>query len=372
MTNINEINFVDTDAEKIKRELIEEYEKLTNRTLYPADPMRLFILWFADVLAQMLVLVNDSAKQNLLRFARGENLDALSELFKDAHRLAPSSATTMLRYTLSAPQIGHIIIPAGSRVMTEGDLIFKTASTLSIPPGELSGEVMAECVQAGVIGNDYLPGQITTMVDLIKFVDQATNITKSEGGAEQETDEAFYERIRSNTASYSTAGSMGAYEYFAKTSSPIVSDARATSKVPGKVDVKILLQDGELPSADMIEQTRLALSADKIRPLTDDVTVAAPDTVGYEIDLTYYIAQSSESLASQIIKDAEDAVQEYIRWQGKVMGRDINPSVLHSMVMAAGAKRVDLRKPAFVSINDLSVAQLNGEPNVINGGLEDD
>lgn len=372
MTNINELNFVDTDAEKIKRELIEEYEKLTNRTLYPADPMRLFILWFSDILAQMLVLINDSAKQNLLRFARGENLDALSELFKDAHRLAPSSATTRLQYTLSAPQLGHTIIPAGSRVMAEGDLLFQTIATLSIPPGELTGEVIAECVQAGIIGNDYLPGQIKTMVDLTKFVDQVVNLTKSEGGAEQETDEAFYERIRHSTASYSTAGSIGAYEYFAKTSNPIISDAKAISEVPGKVNVKILLQDGELPSADMIEQTRLALSADKIRPLTDEVTVAAPDTVKYEIDLTYYIAQSSESSASQIIKEAEEAVQDYIQWQGKVLGRDINPSKLHAMVMAAGAKRVEIRKPAFVSINDLSVAHLTSVPTVLNGGLEDD
>ena len=30
------------------------------------------------------------------------------------------------------------------------------------------------------------------------------------------------------------------------------------------------------------------LSADKVRPLTDHVTVAAPETVPYNIDVTYY------------------------------------------------------------------------------------
>ena len=53
------------------------------------------------------------------------------------------------------------------------------------------------------------------------------------------------------------------------------------------------------------------------------------------------------------------------------MGRDINPSKLISLVMAAGAKRVDLRKPVFKSIEDTHIAALK-EKSITNRGIEDE
>lgn len=39
-----DISFVDTDTETVSNALIWSYEIFTGRTLYPADPMRLFLL----------------------------------------------------------------------------------------------------------------------------------------------------------------------------------------------------------------------------------------------------------------------------------------------------------------------------------------
>lgn len=50
--NFPDINFVETDTEEITNELITQYESLTGRTLYPADPVRVFILWTADVIVR--------------------------------------------------------------------------------------------------------------------------------------------------------------------------------------------------------------------------------------------------------------------------------------------------------------------------------
>ena len=47
-----DISFVETDTEAIVTALIQSYEKFTGRTLYPADPARLFILWVADIIVQ--------------------------------------------------------------------------------------------------------------------------------------------------------------------------------------------------------------------------------------------------------------------------------------------------------------------------------
>ena len=45
-----DISFVETDTETIANALIRGYETFTGRTLYPADPARLFILWVADII----------------------------------------------------------------------------------------------------------------------------------------------------------------------------------------------------------------------------------------------------------------------------------------------------------------------------------
>ena len=57
-----DIHFVDTDTETLVTALITSYEKFTGRTLYPADPARLFILWVADIIIQERVNIDFSAR----------------------------------------------------------------------------------------------------------------------------------------------------------------------------------------------------------------------------------------------------------------------------------------------------------------------
>lgn len=45
-----EVSFCETDTAKIVNMLIKGYELITQRTLYPADPVRVFILWVADII----------------------------------------------------------------------------------------------------------------------------------------------------------------------------------------------------------------------------------------------------------------------------------------------------------------------------------
>ena len=61
-SNLPEVEFVDTNTEALVNKLIAGYEKITGRTLYPADPVRAFILWLASVLVQERVQINESAK----------------------------------------------------------------------------------------------------------------------------------------------------------------------------------------------------------------------------------------------------------------------------------------------------------------------
>ena len=71
------IEFVNTDTEALVNKLVAGYEEFMGRKLYPADPVRAFILWLASIIIQERVYINESAKQNIPRYATGENLDKI-------------------------------------------------------------------------------------------------------------------------------------------------------------------------------------------------------------------------------------------------------------------------------------------------------
>ena len=364
-----DIHFVDTDTNTVVNALIQSYEAFTGRTLYPADPARLFILWVADIIIQERVNIDFSARQNVPRYAEGEYLDSLAELFKDAYRLEPEKAKTTLRFTLSIPLEVATIVPAGTRVTVDGEIIFQTVQALTIPAGDLFGDVEAECQTAGEIGNGFVPGQITQLIDIFPYFGSVENVSESDGGADEESDAAFYERMRESVETFSTAGPLGAYEYYAKSASALIVDVKATSPEPGEVDVRVLLSGGQLPGEEILKEVLDILNADKVRPLTDHVTVAAPDTVPYDIDFTYWTQEGGAVSDEKVAENIAAAVRTFKEWQGAKMGRDVNPSYLISLLMQAGAKRVKVRSPVDTVVYDNAVAVI-GETTVVNGGAE--
>lgn len=366
-----DIHFVDTDTNTVVNALIQSYEAFTGRTLYPADPARLFILWVADIIIQERVNIDFSARQNVPRYAEGEYLDSLAELFKDAYRLEPEKAKTTLRFTLSIPLEVATIVPAGTRVTVDGEIIFQTVQALTIPAGDLFGDVEAECQTAGEIGNGFVPGQITQLIDIFPYFGSVENVSESDGGADEESDAAFYERMRESVETFSTAGPLGAYEYYAKSASALIVDVKATSPEPGEVDVRVLLSGGQLPGEEILKEVLDILNADKVRPLTDHVTVAAPETVPYDIDFTYWTQEGGAVSDEKVAENIAAAVRTFKEWQGAKMGRDVNPSYLISLLMQAGAKRVKVRSPVDTIVPDNAVAVI-GETEVVNGGAENE
>jgi len=366
-----DIHFVDTDTNTVVNALIQSYEAFTGRTLYPADPARLFILWVADIIIQERVNIDFSARQNVPRYAEGEYLDSLAELFKDAYRLEPEKAKTTLRFTLSIPLEVATIVPAGTRVTVDGEIIFQTVQALTIPAGDLFGDVEAECQTAGEIGNGFVPGQITQLIDIFPYFGSVENVSESDGGADEESDAAFYERMRESVETFSTAGPLGAYEYYAKSASALIVDVKATSPEPGEVDVRVLLSGGQLPGEEILKEVLDILNADKVRPLTDHVTVAAPETVPYDIDFTYWTQEGGAVSDEKVAENIAAAVRTFKEWQGAKMGRDVNPSYLISLLMQAGAKRVKVRSPVDTVVPDNAVAVI-GETAVVNGGAENE
>jgi len=365
------VNFVDTNTERLLNETIAKFEQYAGRTLMPADPMRLTINWLIDLMVQERLLTDESARQNVLRFAENDKLDSLAELFRETIRLQPQAARTTLRFAISATQASAVIIPANTRVSVDGVIIFATTETGTVAAGEIYADIPAVCLTAGIIGNGFIAGQISQIVDLFPFFESAGNITTSAGGADIESDDSLYERSRLSMETYSTAGPVGAYEYHARTASARIADVKPYSPSPGVVDIRIILENGEFPDDEMKQMVLNTVSAAHVRPLTDFVSVNAPDAVNFDIDLTYFIPRSRENSAAVIQAGVENAVKEYINRQTTNMGRDINPDELTALIWGAGAKRAEIRSPVFTVVEEYAVAVLQNI-NVIYGGIEDD
>lgn len=372
-----DIEFVETDVETIENSLIALYELMyeemtgKKKKVYPASPERLFIAWAAAVIVQQRVLINETAKKNVPRYAKGEYLDSLAELFKDTPRLPASPAIAVFRCHISEAQPQSVIVKAGTRINFDGNIIFSTVKDLEIKAGDTYGDVNAQCLTPGLAGNDLAVGQVKEIIDAYDYFLKIENITRTAGGADEENDASYYERMRESMESFSTAGPINGYIYHVKTVTPAIADVTATSPEPGVVDIRILLQNGDLPTDAVINEIQEALNTSDIRPLTDMVTVSKPQESPFDIDVTYYIPRYSQAGSNIIDAAAKEAVTQYIKWQTGKMGRDINPSRLNSMLMAAGVKRVEIRKPLFAVVPETHVARL-GSQQVLNGGIEDE
>lgn len=369
LDNLADIVFVDTDADEVESYVIGRYEAITGRTLAKGDPVRLFLLTIAALIVLLLNKINETGKQNLLRYATGDNLDHLGALV-GVERIPAKAAVTTMRIRLSAKLQTATIIPAGTRFTAGDNVFFALDAPLVIDAGTTSADGSATCLTKGELGNGYVAGQLKTLVDPVPYVDSVANITTSEGGAEVQSDDSYREDIRLAPENFSTAGPEGAYIYHAKRASTKIADVTVRSPEAGKVEVRPLLAGGELPGDEMLQQVKTTLDDKKVRPLTDNISVLAPEQVTYNLSLTYYIASDTKAQATAIQNAVNAAVDDYVLWQKSKLGRDINPSELIVRVMAAGAKRVAVTAPVFTATTDTQVA-VCGTKTVTLGGIED-
>jgi len=365
-----EINFLTTDAQELVNEFITIYEQTEGRKLSQADPLRLIFLSAASVITKQNVAINDAAKQNLLYYARDKVLDHKGAEMTTP-RLEATAATTTLRLHLSVPLTSSRIIEKGSLATSnEGAIFFATIEETAISPGVDYVDVELECTTKGEIGNGFAVGQINTLVKPLPYISHIENITVSDGGAEREEDAPYKERIYMAPEKLTNAGSDGAYKYFAKSASALISDVYVYMPTPGCVDIKILMKDGKLPSPEIIDKVLNAVSGKRVRPLTDRVSAGAPTITAFDLDMSYFIETDAVD-KTLLHKKIQAAVDEWLVWQQSKIGRDINPSKLISLCIKAGAKRVDVRSPVFTVVEQGEVAQLD-MLNVHFGGVEDD
>ncbi len=369
--SLSDITFAEKDPDTITREIISLYENLSGRTLSRADPVRLFIDAIILAIIQQRNLIDFAAKQNLLAYAQGSYLDHIGALL-GVTRLPAAHAVTTIRFTLGTSFSRDVVIPSGTRVSTGDGVTFSTVYDGVIPRGTLIGEVTAKCVSAGTKGNGYIPGQVNKLVDVLAFGVRVQNISETTGGTDSETDENFRERIQIAPESFSVAGPVEAYKYFARSANADIIDVAVMGPPdtqPGEVNIYPLMTGGTLPSDEVLAEVLNVCSAENVRPDTDYVSVKRPVAVNYSVSMTYWIDEKDSVNSSYIRSNVESAVNEWVLWQKQALGRDVNPSELIRRVVNAGAKRCIVSSPEFRALRDWEVGMCTNQ-SVNYGGLE--
>ena len=375
--NFPDISFIDnSEVDEVVNQMISDYQsKYTELTgkeapLAQADPVRLILQACGLQIYQAMQYADYAGKMSFLKYSNGSYLDNLAAL-RGLSRSQAKPATTVLKFSIAAALSSVVTVPAGTRVTNGNDVYFATDTVAEIPIGSLNVTVPATCTAAGTLGNGFAPGELNTLVETNPYITAATNTTTTEGGTDTETDDALRDRIFASPGAYSVAGPASAYEYFVRESDPTISDVVVYSSTAGQVDICFVVNGNEIPSQALMDKVEAYLENSSVRPLTDHVVVHAPTEKTFNINITYYIAQSDSSAVTSIQAAVSGAVDAYVAWQSEKLGRDINPSVLIQRVMEAGAKRVEVTTPTRTVLNSTELAVL-GTKSVTYGGLEND
>ena len=372
LINLPDVNFTETDAQSIERRIIDDYQKITKTVLYPGDPVRLFLSTLAYRIAQERSIYNNAARQTLLRYATGNNLDHIGAML-GTYRRPASFCGCVVEFSINQTVSFDVIIPAGTRITGDGQSIFSTLNEIKIAAGTLSESVHAQCLTSGGKYNNIGIGQITNIVDPVAYVTAVKNTTATSGGADTENDELFRERISLAPESFSVAGPKLAYRFFALSAHQNIIDVAVERASPGTVRVSLLLTNGQVPASDSpeIAAVKTILSDEKIRPLTDTVDVEPAVAVQQDYSITWYLSDVNLSLQSTIAQNIERAVAEYEQWQTTALGRDINPDELVHRCKIAGAKRIVISGMIYKNLaNNQVCAFVTNQNRVVFGGTE--
>ena len=274
--------------------------------------------------------INDSVKAMLLPFSTGDDLDNIVAIY-GIERLKGERPTAQCEFSLSMPRSSDTYLPKGLILRSENGEIASLKSEVVIRANELKA--------VGVIILDEFTKTSKAKCEYIQtplpFVLKAKQLSEFEGGAELENDERLRERAMLSLERFSTAGSKKAYIYHALSANAKVEEASVLNGGPGIVKVY-------LKTSDMSEGTRQSvadyLSGEKVRPLTDTVTVANATIKNIEV-------KAELELTDMFLQDSIDKEIKASKTSLSI-GEDLNLSYVYSTLHKNGVYRARLVTPS--------------------------
>lgn len=218
-----------------------------------------------------------------------------------------------------------------------------------------------------------------------------------------ESDADFRRRIQLSPEGFSTAGPEGAYIFHALSADGEVLDASATSSAPddikqivydvlashsasaqlvadmedalnnatwpGDVNINVLSRvgDGSANQA-LVDKVDSTLTAESVRPLTDNVAIQSASIVNYTVDATLYFYSGPGN--QEVLEQAQAAIEKYTE-ESHRLGIDITLSGIYAALHQPGVQRVDLVSPASDIAISKSEAAYCTAIDLGNGGVDE-
>ncbi|AWK52203.1 hypothetical protein DIC82_14880 [Clostridium beijerinckii] len=382
------INFVDINPETIFNDMLNTVETELGQTLHDGDERKLFLRSLMPIVVGMANKINDTANQNLLKSARDEKLDAIAKDYHSTSRLQATYSFCSGKVKLSTAQNEDILIKAGTKVTPDGMTMFKIRDDVIVLKGTLEANIILIAASTGEKYNGFEIGKINHIVDPIAYVSEIYNTEVSKSGSDIEDDKSYRERSRLSMESKSTAGPDGAYEYFAYSADNSISGIKVTSPTPGVVKIFVVVDDGEIPSQEILDKVYEQCSPKDRRPLTDKVEVGTPTVSNYDIELTYYLDKNfvtsegkwRKAIEGDNLDFSNGAIREFIKWQQSEIGKSINPDELKYQIQnsatyevndrkISGVRRIEVTSPVHKVIEEDEIAKVENI-RVTYGGME--
>lgn len=342
------------NPETLKRLYKAEFERLTGRTLYPAQTEMFLVELAAYVLALLGEAAQTAALQNTVVFSEGVHLENRAANVS-TYRLLAQPARTRIRFTLSAARPVNTIVPAGTRVASGNLVTFATDAALVIPAGALSGEADATATEAGAGFNGLEPGTISDLLDPVPYVASAGNVTAVGDGTDVEDEERFRLRVANALHTIAKSGPRNGYREHVMAVDPEIVDVDVHRPAPGCIEIYPLMRTGQ-PGPELMAAVLAYLDPETLRPMGDAVSVLAPARVGFDLALTVRTLSASAGLEDAVRNAALAAFEPWTQQ----LGAQIAPSVLIAAVKAvAGVVDVSVGGLAFTDLPHASYAGLD-------------
>lgn len=162
--------------------------------------------------------------------------------------------------------------------------------------------------------------------------------------AVMESDQDYKRRIMLAMDSPSTAGSENGYRYHALSAHEDVKDVTAINRYAGIVQVTVLSRKGSgQASPELINTVQAATSAERARPLNDQVQVQSATIRAYTVKAALELRSGPDPVVVQ--QEAARAARDYTESR-HALGEDIVKDALAAAMYVQGVERVTLTSPA--------------------------
>ncbi|OBX79133.1 baseplate assembly protein [Faucicola atlantae] len=156
-----------------------------------------------------------------------------------------------------------------------------------------------------------------------------------------ETDEALRRRIQLEPERAS-AGSEGAYMFWALSADGDVRDISVVTNTPGEVILYVQSHSQAIADDLLKDKVRQAVDTPNRKPFTDSILIASGEPADFDVqaELTLYPGPDK----NVVITTATEQLKKYLD-KVRYLGYDVTISGLHHALHQAGVQRVNLLSP---------------------------